>query len=98
VLSSGIRDNTAGFRCFHTEALRSSTSRRARAGLRVPDRDGVPHGARRLQACAEIPIHFVDRRVGKSKMDGKIAREALLLVPRLRKALVQKSRLPRIQG
>ena len=32
----------------------------------------------------EIPIHFVDRRVGKSKMDGRIAREALLLVPKLR--------------
>jgi hypothetical protein len=32
----------------------------------------------------ELPIHFVDRRVGKSKMDGKIAREALLLVPKLR--------------
>ena len=32
----------------------------------------------------EIPIHFIDRQVGKSKMDGKIAREALLLVPRLR--------------
>jgi hypothetical protein len=32
----------------------------------------------------ELPIHFVDRRVGKSKMDGKVAREALLLVPRLR--------------
>jgi len=31
-----------------------------------------------------VPIHFVDRRVGQSKMDGKIAREALLLVPRLR--------------
>jgi hypothetical protein len=32
----------------------------------------------------ELPIHFVDRFVGKSKMDGRIAREALLLVPKLR--------------
>ncbi|MBL8737070.1 MAG: hypothetical protein JNL12_11625, partial [Planctomycetes bacterium] len=40
----------------------------------------------------EIPIHFVDRRVGKSKMDGKIAREALLLVPKLR-GRVKKERL-----
>jgi hypothetical protein len=31
-----------------------------------------------------VPIHFIDRQVGKSKMDGKIAREALLLVPKLR--------------
>jgi dolichol-phosphate mannosyltransferase len=32
----------------------------------------------------ELPIHFVDRRVGSSKMSGRIAVEALLLVPRLR--------------
>ena len=32
----------------------------------------------------EVPIHFVDRRVGQSKMDGAIAREALVLVPQLR--------------
>ena len=84
VLTSGIRDNTAGFRCFHVEALRQldlaavsaqgyafqieMAFRMVRAGFRVK----------------ELPIHFVDRRVGKSKMDGKIAREALLLVPRLR--------------
>ncbi len=84
VLASGIRDNTAGFRCFHVDALRAidlgavgaqgyafqieMAFRIVRAGLRV----------------AELPIHFVDRRVGKSKMDGKVAREALLLVPRLR--------------
>jgi dolichol-phosphate mannosyltransferase len=84
VLSSGIRDNTAGFRCFDTDALRTldlaavsaqgyafqieMAFRMVRAGYRV----------------REVPIHFVDRRVGQSKMDGKIAREALLLVPRLR--------------
>ena len=83
-LSSGIRDNTAGFRCFHTKALQqldlASISaqgyafqiemafRMVRAGFKV----------------REVPIHFIDRQVGKSKMDGKIAREALLLVPRLR--------------
>jgi len=83
-LGSGIRDNTAGFRCFHTAALQEldlaavsaqgyafqieMAFRIVRAGFRV----------------REIPIHFVDRQVGKSKMDGKIAREALVLVPRLR--------------
>ncbi len=84
VLGSGIRDNTAGYRCFHTAALRKldlgavaaqgyafqieMAYRMVRAGFRV----------------REIPIHFVDRRVGASKMDGKVAREALLLVPKLR--------------
>ena len=92
VLSSGIRDNTAGFRCFHVAALRKldlaavsaqgyafqieMAFRMVRAGCRVQ----------------EVPIHFVDRRVGKSKMDSKIAREALLLVPKLR-GRVRKQRL-----
>lgn len=90
VLGTGIRDNTAGFRCFRTTALRQidlaavsaqgyafqieMAFRIVRAGLRV----------------REIPIHFVDRAVGKSKMDGKIAREALLLVPRLRRRVKKK--------
>ncbi len=84
VLSSGVRDNTAGFRCFHTSALQQldlaavsaqgyafqieMAFRMRRAGFRIK----------------EVPIHFVDRQVGKSKMSGSIAREALLLVPRLR--------------
>jgi dolichol-phosphate mannosyltransferase len=83
-LSSGIRDNTAGFRCFHTSALQQldlaavaaqgyafqieMAFRMVRAGFRV----------------REVPIHFVDREVGKSKMSGGVAREAIVLVPKLR--------------
>jgi len=94
LLASGIRDNTAGFRCFHTAALRQldlgavaaqgyafqieMAYRVVRAGLRV----------------REIPIHFVDRQVGRSKMSGKIAREALWLVPKLR-IRVKRSRATR---
>ena len=84
VLASGIRDNTAGFRCFHTAAL-------AKLDLSAVNAQGyafqIEMAFRMVRAgfrVTEIPIHFVDRRVGKSKMDGKIAREALLLVPRLR--------------
>ncbi|MBM4060819.1 MAG: polyprenol monophosphomannose synthase [Planctomycetes bacterium] len=91
-LASGVRDNTAGFRCFHTDALRrldlgavaaqgyafqiEMAFRMVRAGFRV----------------REVPIHFVDRRVGKSKMDGRIAREALLLVPKLRGKVARSAR------
>jgi dolichol-phosphate mannosyltransferase len=34
----------------------------------------------------EIPIVFSDRTVGTSKMSGRIALEAMLLVPRLRQS------------
>ncbi len=84
VLSSGIRDNTAGFRCFRTKAL-------AQLDLGAISAQGyafqIEMAFRMVRAgfkVREVPIHFVDRRVGKSKMDGKIAREALLLVPKLR--------------
>jgi dolichol-phosphate mannosyltransferase len=84
VLGSGIRDNTAGFRCFQTAALQ-------RLDLKAVAAQGyafqIEMAFRMVRAgfrVKEIPIHFVDRRLGKSKMSGKIAREALLLVPKLR--------------
>jgi dolichol-phosphate mannosyltransferase len=79
-----VRDYTSGFRCYDVDALKrvdlagiaahgyafqiEMVHRFARAGLRI----------------LEVPIHFVDRRSGVSKMSGAIAREALLLVPRMR--------------
>ena len=84
VLGSGIKDNTAGFRCFHVAAL-------AKLDLSAVHAQGyafqIEMAFRMVRAgfkVREIPIHFVDRRVGKSKMDSRIAREALLLVPKLR--------------
>ncbi|MBL9080073.1 MAG: polyprenol monophosphomannose synthase [Planctomycetes bacterium] len=92
VLWSGIRDNTAGFRCFHTETLRGLDLAAVSAqgyAFQIEMAFRVVRAGRRVR---EIPIHFVDRRVGKSKMDGRIAREALLLVPRLR------GRVPKRRG
>jgi dolichol-phosphate mannosyltransferase len=84
VLASGIRDNTAGFRCFHVRALQAlDLSAVAAQGYAFQ----IEMAFRMVRAgftVKEIPIHFVDRAVGKSKMDGRIAREALLLVPKLR--------------
>ena len=37
-------------------------------------------------SVSEVPIVFVDRAVGASKMSWKIALEAMLLVPSLRRA------------
>jgi dolichol-phosphate mannosyltransferase len=83
-LGGRVRDWTGGYRCFDVAALRTidfggiaaqgyafqveMAWRFVKAGLRV----------------TEVPIRFIDRAVGTSKMDGGIAREALLLVPRLR--------------
>jgi dolichol-phosphate mannosyltransferase len=84
VLGVGIRDLTGGFKCFRRRVLETidldaiaargygfqieGTYRALRAGFRV----------------VEIPITFVDRRVGESKMSGAIVLEAMRQVPALR--------------
>jgi dolichol-phosphate mannosyltransferase len=94
VLGSGIRDNTAGFRCFWTSALQQLDLRAVGAqgyAFQIEMAFRVVRAGFRVK---EIPIHFVDRQVGKSKMSGKIAREALMLVPKLR-FKVPRGRAPR---
>ena len=84
ILASGIRDNTAGFRCFSVAALQKLDLAAVSAqgyAFQIEMAFRMVRGGFRVR---EIPIHFVDRRVGSSKMDGKVAREALLLVPKLR--------------
>ena len=84
LLGVRVRDLTGGFKCFRRSTLEAidldavsargygfqieTTYRVLRAGLHV----------------REIPIRFVDRRVGDSKMTGSIVAEAMLKVPVLR--------------
>jgi dolichol-phosphate mannosyltransferase len=84
ILGVGIRDLTSGFKAWQAETLAKidleavsakgygfqieMTYRALRAGFRV----------------VEVPITFVDRRVGQSKMSGTIFFEALTLVWGLR--------------
>ena len=84
LLGMRVRDLTGGFKCFRRGALEAidldalsahgyafqieTTYRVRRAGLRVK----------------EIPITFVERRAGASKMTGSIVAEAIWKVPLLR--------------
>lgn len=84
ILGVGIRDLTGGFKCFRRQVLETidldaittrgygfqieGTYRSLRAGFRV----------------VELPITFVDRRVGESKMTSGIVFEAMRQVPLLR--------------
>src|SRR5437879_9814518 len=84
VLGVPVRDLTGGFKCFRRQVLETldlsgihadgygfqieMTYRAIRAGFRV----------------REIPITFHDRRAGASKMDTRIAAEAVWKVPTLR--------------
>ncbi|HEB52963.1 MAG TPA: polyprenol monophosphomannose synthase, partial [bacterium] len=70
MLSSGVRDNTAGFRCFHVDALRKLDLDAVHAQGYAFQIEMAFRIRRRGFAIKEIPIHFIDRRVGQSKMDG----------------------------
>jgi dolichol-phosphate mannosyltransferase len=79
-----IKDPTGGFKCFRI------------AVLKAIDLNGVKSGGYSFQIemnfkawrkgfrYAEVPIIFVDRRVGQSKMSNAIIREAVFMVWKLR--------------
>jgi dolichol-phosphate mannosyltransferase len=79
-----IHDCTAGFKCFRREVLEKIDLDRIAAsgyGFQIELHYKAWKKGFRL---TEVPIVFVDRRAGTSKMSGQIIREALLLVVRLR--------------
>ena len=82
VLRLQVRDCTSGYRAYQAHALRaietSSTTAEGYAFLTELVRRLVRGGFRVM----ETPIVFADRRVGQSKMSGRIVVESMLLVTR----------------
>ena len=80
VLGLHVTDSTSGFRAYTAEILRRIDLGRVRAdgyGFQIEMVHQVlEHGGR----VAEVPIRFVDRVEGKSKMSAHIVVEALALV------------------
>lgn len=85
ILGTGVKDMTGGFRCFRTEKLMQLDLAAVAAQGYAFQIEMTYRMKRNGARIVEVPIHFIDRRLGASKMDSKIAREALLLVPKLRK-------------
>jgi dolichol-phosphate mannosyltransferase len=85
VLRLGVRDLTGGFKCFRREVLETidlDTIRSRGYAFQVELTYRAIQAGFRVQ---EIPIVFRDRRLGRSKMSWRIAGEAMVLVPRLRR-------------
>ena len=79
-----VKDSTSGFKCFKREVLE-------KIGLDNIHSNGYAfqiemsfRAWRKGFKIKEIPIIFVDRRAGESKMSKKIVREAIWMVWRLR--------------
>ena len=84
VLGVGVRDLTGGFKCFRRVVLETIDREAIAArgyGFQI---EGTYRALRKGFAVVEVPITFVDRRVGESKMSGAIVIEAMRQVPVLR--------------
>jgi dolichol-phosphate mannosyltransferase len=86
VLGVGVRDLTGGFKCIRRSVLETIDLNSLRADGYVFQIEVTYRAVRAGFTVREIPITFVDRTAGSSKMSGKIALEAMRLVPSLRRA------------
>src|ERR671919_2522683 len=86
VLLMPIRDSTGGFKCFRRHVLESIELDRIDAAGYVFQIETTYRALRKGFRVVEVPITFVDRREGQSKMSKAIVLEAVWKVPALRLA------------
>jgi dolichol-phosphate mannosyltransferase len=79
-----IWDLTGGFKCFRRQVLEGIDLSRVRSNGYGFQIEMSVRAWRKGFTLKEIPIVFVDRTEGQSKMNRAIVREAVWLVPRLR--------------
>lgn len=85
VLRVDVRDLTGGFKCIHRTVLETIDLASLRADGYVFQIEVTYRAIQAGFKVREVPILFVNRAVGHSKMSWKIALEAMLLVPSLRR-------------
>jgi len=83
---TGLRiwDLTGGFKCFRRRVLEAIDLSRVRSNGYAFQIEMSVRAWRKGFKLREIPIVFVDRTEGQSKMNRVIVREAVWMVPRLR--------------
>ncbi|PYO82068.1 MAG: dolichyl-phosphate beta-D-mannosyltransferase [Gemmatimonadetes bacterium] len=83
---TGLRiwDLTGGFKCFRRRVLEAIDLPRVRSNGYAFQIEVSVRAWRKGFTLKEIPIVFVDRTEGQSKMNKAIVREAVWMVPRLR--------------
>ena len=85
ILCIGIKDTTAGFKCYRTEVLKrinlDNVSFKGYAFQICMKYATIKHGFK----VKEIPITFIDRVYGESKMSTGIFKEAFFGVWKMRK-------------
>ncbi len=79
-----IRDATGGFKCFRRKVLESINFDKVKSNGYAFQIEMTFHAWKKGFKIGEIPIVFVDRTMGHSKMSKKIVREAVFMVWKLR--------------
>ena len=79
-----IQDLTGGFKCFRRRVLEAIDLSQVRSNGYAFQIEMSVRAWRKGFKLKEIPIVFVDRTEGQSKMNRTIVREAVWMVPRLR--------------
>jgi dolichol-phosphate mannosyltransferase len=77
MLGFGVRDATGGFRAFRRGTLEALTLEDVNSAGYCFQVDLAWRAVRRGFTVTEVPIGFVERELGTSKMSGSIVREAL---------------------
>ena len=86
ILGVRVRDLTGGFKCIRREVLEAIDLSTVRAEGYVFQIEVTYRALLAGFTVREIPIVFVDRTAGKSKMSTRIALEAMWLVPTLKRS------------
>jgi dolichol-phosphate mannosyltransferase len=84
VLGVGVRDLTGGFKCFRAATLEAIDATGAGAQGYAFQVELTWRALSLGLQVVEVPIRFRERRLGESKMSGRIALEAAWRVPALR--------------
>jgi dolichol-phosphate mannosyltransferase len=84
VTGLAIWDLTGGFKCFRRQVLEAIDLSQVRSNGYAFQIEMSVRAWRKKFRLTEIPIVFVDRTEGDSKMNRSIVREAIWMVPRLR--------------
>jgi dolichol-phosphate mannosyltransferase len=89
ILRVGVRDLTGGFKCIRREVLEAIDMQSVRAEGYVFQIEVTYRALLAGFRVREVPIVFRDRTAGTSKMSARIAAEAMLLVPQLRRSAAE---------
>ena len=93
-----ISDCTSGFKCFRAAALQAIDLASIRSDGYSFQIEMNYRSVERGFRVTEVPIIFIDRHAGTSKMSKRIEREAVLMVWKLKIGSLLRQILPKRRG